>query len=137
MEQEIRILSVRQPWAYLIVAGLKPIENRPWSTRYRGRVLIQASLKRADITLAALRRRFGAGIAQRVAHVHSCGGFDSGGIVGSVMLVDCVEQCDSVWFEGPYGFVLNDAQPCRLIRWRGTLGLTSVSASLVKLWGAQ
>jgi hypothetical protein len=35
-------LSVKQPWAALIVAGLKTVEVRTWPTRRRGRVLIHA-----------------------------------------------------------------------------------------------
>jgi hypothetical protein len=35
-------LSVRQPWAALIVAGLKTVEVRRWPTRRRGPVLIHA-----------------------------------------------------------------------------------------------
>ena len=38
-------LSVQQPWAWLIVAGHKTIENRTWYTRYRGRIAIHASAK--------------------------------------------------------------------------------------------
>ena len=36
-------ISVKQPWAALIVAGLKTIEVRKWPTRRRGLVLIHAS----------------------------------------------------------------------------------------------
>jgi hypothetical protein len=32
----MKTLSVRQPYAWLIVAGFKPIENRTWRTTYRG-----------------------------------------------------------------------------------------------------
>lgn len=38
-----RILSVRQPWAFAIARGWKPIENRSWPTDYRGPLLIHAS----------------------------------------------------------------------------------------------
>ena len=38
----MRVLSVRQPWASLLVRGVKDIENRTWSTTYRGPVLIHA-----------------------------------------------------------------------------------------------
>jgi len=38
-------LSVRQPWAGLIVAGLKCIECRTWRTTFRGRILIHAGRK--------------------------------------------------------------------------------------------
>ena len=41
----IPVLSVRQPWAGLIVKGIKAIENRTWRTHYRGDLLIHASGK--------------------------------------------------------------------------------------------
>ena len=41
----MKILSIRQPWAALIVHGFKETENRTWSTSYRGPVLIHAALK--------------------------------------------------------------------------------------------
>lgn len=45
-----RVLTVRQPHAYLLIhgspnAGTKDVENRPKLTRYRGTLLIQASAK--------------------------------------------------------------------------------------------
>jgi ASCH domain len=40
----MKILSIRQPWAYLIANGQKNIENRTWLTNYRGPFLIHASL---------------------------------------------------------------------------------------------
>ena len=40
-----RAISLIQPWATLIVAGLKRYETRSWSTPYRGRILIHASKK--------------------------------------------------------------------------------------------
>jgi ASCH domain len=40
----MKILSILQPWAHLIVSGSKNIENRTWSTSYRGPFLVQASL---------------------------------------------------------------------------------------------
>jgi tetratricopeptide (TPR) repeat protein len=39
----IRCLSIRQPWAWLVCAGMKRIENRTWSTDYRGTIAIHAS----------------------------------------------------------------------------------------------
>lgn len=39
----MRTLSVRQPYATLIVAGVKKIENRTWRTEHRGRIYIHAS----------------------------------------------------------------------------------------------
>ena len=39
----MKTLSVRQPWASLLVSGLKDIENRTWAPNYKGRILIHAS----------------------------------------------------------------------------------------------
>lgn len=39
----MKTLSVKQPNATLICAGVKRVENRTWSTDYRGRLLIHAS----------------------------------------------------------------------------------------------
>ena len=41
----MKVLSVKQPWAYLLVSGIKDIENRPRRTHFRGRILIHASAK--------------------------------------------------------------------------------------------
>jgi hypothetical protein len=38
-----KTLSVKQPYATLICAGVKTVENRTWKTDYRGRLLIHAS----------------------------------------------------------------------------------------------
>ena len=38
----VKIISVRQPWAWLLFHG-KDIENRTWRTSYRGPLLIHAS----------------------------------------------------------------------------------------------
>jgi hypothetical protein len=64
METIIKVIVVRQPWAWLIVQGFKDIENRSWNTRYRGPLLIQASAGRPskrkleEIRLFALARRY-------------------------------------------------------------------------------
>lgn len=39
----MKVLSIQQPWASLIVAGHKKIETRSWNTKFRGEVLIHAS----------------------------------------------------------------------------------------------
>ncbi len=40
----MKILSIRQPWASLIVNGYKEYEFRSWNTKFRGEFLIHASL---------------------------------------------------------------------------------------------
>lgn len=41
----MKALSVKQPWASMIVRGEKTIETRTWRTNYRGPLLIVASKK--------------------------------------------------------------------------------------------
>jgi hypothetical protein len=36
-------LSIKNPWAYLIVSGMKDVENRTWRTPYRGTLIIHAT----------------------------------------------------------------------------------------------
>ncbi len=42
----MRILSIQQPWASLIVMGIKDVENRSWNAKYRGKMLIHASSRK-------------------------------------------------------------------------------------------
>ena len=43
----MKVLSVQQPWASLICAGIKDVENRTWKpAQVPGRILIHASSKK-------------------------------------------------------------------------------------------
>jgi hypothetical protein len=41
----MKCLSIRQPWATLVILGAKRVENRSWPTDHRGPLLIHASAK--------------------------------------------------------------------------------------------
>jgi ASCH domain len=41
----MKALSLKQPWAELVVSGKKTIELRSWDTKFRGKFLVHASLK--------------------------------------------------------------------------------------------
>lgn len=43
MAAKFLAISVKQPWAALIMAGVKTVEVRTWATRTRGRVFIHAA----------------------------------------------------------------------------------------------
>ena len=107
----MKALSIMQPWAWLIVAGHKDIENRSWPTRYRGPVLIHAG-KKFD----------GSRDEWDWPDIARPGGFDMGGIVGQAEIVDCVTASTSRWFQGTYGFVLRNARPLPFRSCRGALG---------------
>ena len=44
----MKTLTIRQPWASLIAVGVKTIETRSWSTRYRGPLAIHAGKATPD-----------------------------------------------------------------------------------------
>ena len=130
----VKIISVRQPWAWLIVAGHKDIENRTWRTSYRGRLLIHASLATEPEDFPMQRQ-----------WIESAGivipeDLPRGAIVGLATLshVDCGDgyqgdglACSSPWFEGPYGFHMADAvEFAEPIPCRGQLGIRDVSDAL-------
>ena len=85
------VLSVRQPWAWALLHGGKTIENRTWSTRYRGRIWIHAGMREnRDVIDEAVRL-----VAQswksspRRALEHYRAHDQRGAILGSVILIDC------------------------------------------------
>ena len=89
-------LSIRQPWAWLIVHAGKDIENRTWPTRFRGRVLVHASkgMTHAEYEAACDHLWLHGGPAIEPPDFHA---LERGGIVGSVELVDCVRGSASPW----------------------------------------
>jgi hypothetical protein len=77
----MKIISIRQPWAALIVHGFKDVENRTWPTRYRGPVLVHASLRPDNISSDEIERRFEVRLENELP---------LGGIVGITDIIDCV-----------------------------------------------
>ena len=49
-----------------------------------------------------------------------------GAIIGIVRVIDCVTEHSSVWFEGPFGLVLEYPTPIKPIEYRGSLGFWDV-----------
>ena len=50
-----RGLTLRQPWAWLVAVGHKRVENRTWSTVYRGPLVLHAAAQKTDTSPAAAR----------------------------------------------------------------------------------
>lgn len=84
----MKALSIRQPWASLIILGVKTIETRPWRTAYRGDLAIHASK-----TFGRAERRM-AQAAVALPHLTLRGldpdALPRGIVLGVVELVDCV-----------------------------------------------
>jgi hypothetical protein len=109
----MKVLTVKQPWAWAIMAGHKRVENRTWLTRYRGPLAIHAGLKIDPAGYAAL-----AAIGVRGPWSEVRGneprttdhGLILGAILGIVDLVDVVrmdqEDCAGEFLFPPSAFRL-------------------------------
>ena len=116
----MKALSIKQPYAELIVQGKKKIELRKWNTYFRGEFYIHASKNPDEDAM----KKFGF-----VKNSLPCGA-----IVGSVELIDIKEYkneeehkkdaekhlASSIW--GNYGFILEKAKRIKLIPAKGQLG---------------
>ncbi len=133
-EPSIKALTIRQPWAELILRGRKPYELRSWKTNYRGPLLIH-SAKRMDTEFA---RKLGLNPENLIA----------GALVGVAVLSDVrpytredsrllkKRRAGSGWYPNLYSWVLT--KPLRIsppIKAKGQLGLFSVSRAVERRIG--
>ena len=124
----MKALSIQQPWAWLIVHGIKDIENRVWRLHRNfelpQRVYVHAGKKRQDLTSEGwlwIQERLDRDVIARIEVLGGLAKVAVGGIVGEVTIVRCVTESESRWFEGPHGFVLADAR--RTIKWCPCVGI--------------
>ncbi|HBP1341823.1 ASCH domain-containing protein [Pseudomonas aeruginosa] len=118
----MKALSVRQPWAWLIVHRHKPIENRSWKTGYRGDLLIHASqgmTKDEYAEALSLCNKLGVELPEFSA-------LERGGVVGRVTVTGCVDESDSPWFSGKYGWEMSEATPLPFMPCKGRLSLFDI-----------
>jgi len=145
----MRALSLWQPWAWLLAHGHdhptgKRVENRPWSTDFRGWFLIHASkspglTKTGRMTNALWKEMIAADqviLSARLSAKHApppAKDLNFGGIIGVAKLEACIDDIrdaflevetfvEPVWFAGPYGFVIGAARPLPFVPWRGRQG---------------
>lgn len=121
----VKCISIRQPWAYLVAHGHKPIENRDWPTSYRGEVYIHAS-KTIDPDYQ-FAYEIAAGLGITIPPIEE---LKRGGIVGKCYIDQCVIDHPSPWFFGPYGFVLRHASPVPFQAMPGKLGIFNAEITI-------
>ena len=121
----MKALTICQPYAEMIAAQEKHVENRTWPTSYRGPLLIHAGKSRDWLEDGDERERpemaFGAAVA--IAN-----------------LVDCVRpealSSNPAWeneihhINGPWCFVLEDVERIEPIPMRGAQGLWDADVPL-------
>lgn len=113
----MKALTVKQPWAQLIVSGIKNIENRSWKTNFRGRTYIHASQK--PVPMNGMPDGFNPTTEQWSDLVRNHWNIKDGrlpdlmaaninsAIIGEVDIIDCVQNHPSIWAEqGVWNWVL-------------------------------
>lgn len=122
----MKALSLKQPWAWLTIQGIKDVENRNWSTDYRGPLVIHASKNWSQDGFDFICGHKGLWVPWREDHVF-------GALIGYVDMIDCVDTYhDPEWFWGDWGFVFKRPREFKTpIPWKGRLGLFDVPDKIV------
>jgi hypothetical protein len=126
----VRAITIKQPWASLIIEGGKDIENRTRRTHVRGWVLVHAGQKQDD---PAMVREWGIEVdCFTLDNAHALNAVLDrenpylGGIIGAMHLADCVEHHSSPWFGGPFGYVIDRVVKLPFLPCRGMQGWFNV-----------
>jgi hypothetical protein len=114
-----KAITIKQPWAWLIIHGSKDVENRNWPTSYVGKLFIHASRTFDQAGFEHVQR-------SGLWCFHNSETFLKGGIIGIVDIFGCTDCDDSEWFEGPYGFLLANAKIVKFTPCRGQLGIWDI-----------
>jgi hypothetical protein len=114
----MKCLSIRQPWAMLVLAGYKQFETRSWQTQYRGRLAIHAGRSLAEETVHLCQRPWLRGLL-RAAGYASALDLPRGKVLGIVELVDCLALPAAGFQPTPAERLLGDFRPGKFA-WRLT-----------------
>ena len=81
----MKALTIKEPWASLIINGYKEYEFRSWKTNYRGKILIHAGMT----------------LEKEMAKKFDCYNLDygNGEIIGEAELTDCILVTDELMDE--------------------------------------
>jgi hypothetical protein len=127
-------ISIKQPWAALIVHGIKTVEVRSWPALRRGPLLIHAS-KTPELDPAA----WGLLTTPEVEATATL----IGGVIGQVELVDCIDYAtreaftadaarhkagEHWWKPIRHGFVLAKPHRLEFVPWPGNTNFFGVTA---------
>jgi len=119
---QVKALSIKQPWAWLIVNGYKSLENRNTLKNFTGDFLIHAGSKfdhkwkdKIHSDLVPLLEHFLLfPYIYKLTH-------QGGGIIGYATITDSITESDSPWFSGPNAFVIKNPKPLPFTPCKGKL----------------
>ena len=72
----MKVLTIKNPWATLIINGYKKYEFRSWKTKYRGKILIHTSINPDKKFINKFKNL----------------DYQNGYIIGEADIVDCIEM---------------------------------------------
>ena len=123
----MKVLSIKEPWASLIMNNIKKIETRSWKTNYRGELFIHASLSTKN------------NISNEVLDLIKDMKLNNGYIICKCKLVDCVYMTEDFinniknnnhieyicgdYQLGRYAWILDDIEAVDSIEVKGKLGI--------------
>lgn len=123
----VKCLTVSQPFSSMIAAGEKWVENRVWSTNYRGPLAIHAGKGTQYLTRKALHE-YPHGCIIAVANLFACMLLESMRRLNpdqkirrsELTIADVLCHRHT---EGPYCWILRDVRPCEPVPCTGERGL--------------
>lgn len=123
----MKALSIRQPWAFLIIHGGKDVENRSWHTNFPGCFLVHAAkgMTSKDFSQALLY------CSERGLPMPDRDDMLRGDMIGSVELVDSRDTCSPPWYTGEKALVLRDPKTLSFAPVKGRLNCFEVPDELV------
>lgn len=100
----VKVITVKQPWAHLIVENIKDVENRTWKTKHRGEIYIHTSKNAFDSwSLNYIKNMDGLlyqyiidyfGIKNSKITKHQ---EQFGSIIGKTNIIDVIDDSNSIW----------------------------------------
>jgi len=128
----MKALTIQQAWAWAIHARHKCVENRTWSTSYRGALAIHAG--KGTSWLSDSRKW----MWHELGIIVPDGDLIFGAVLGVAQLVDVVkyDRCKELqtdpWASGPWCWRLEDYKPLREpVVYRGAQGLFEIPDELL------
>ena len=122
-------LSIRQPWAWLVVNGYKDVENRSWkfSDKFLGNIIFVHAGK-MRVSPGKLREFIEICKEHRIKNYpKKSEDFVYGAIIGHVKLVGCVDDSESDWADyGSFHWEIAEAKKIKPVPYIGELKLFKV-----------
>ena len=134
VEEPLTVITLWQPWATLLVKGVKIHETRSWYTSHRGKILIHAAKRKINWCEIQLN------LLEEIYPDITEWDYPLGAIVGEAELVDC-RQCRAVrvpvsesdrltgnWSDGRFAWEMRNVKPLLIPDVKGKQGLWKYSS---------